>query len=49
MSVALKRRAASFPAVASRQHGNYPGKARTIEELRGDVEKALSLIPAVTG
>jgi L-rhamnose isomerase len=25
--------------------GNYPGKARTIEELRGDVEKALSLIP----
>ncbi|MBN1972213.1 MAG: L-rhamnose isomerase [Sedimentisphaerales bacterium] len=25
--------------------GNYPGKARTIEELRGDIEKALSLIP----
>jgi L-rhamnose isomerase len=25
--------------------GNYPGKARTIEELRGDFEKALSLIP----
>jgi L-rhamnose isomerase len=25
--------------------GNYPGKARTIDELRGDVEKALSLIP----
>ena len=25
--------------------GNYPGKARTIVELRGDVEKALSLIP----
>src|ERR1017187_7437611 len=25
--------------------GNYPGKARTIAELRGDVEKALSLIP----
>jgi L-rhamnose isomerase len=25
--------------------GNYPGKARTIEELRADVEKALSLIP----
>ncbi len=25
--------------------GNYPGKARTIEELRADIEKALSLIP----
>lgn len=25
--------------------GNYPGKARTIAELRGDIEKALSLIP----
>jgi L-rhamnose isomerase len=25
--------------------GNYPGKARTIGELRGDLEKALSLIP----
>jgi L-rhamnose isomerase len=25
--------------------GNYPGKARTIEELRGDVEKAMRLIP----
>lgn len=25
--------------------GNYPGKARTAAELRGDLEKALSLIP----
>ena len=25
--------------------GNYPGKARTIEELRADFEKVLSLIP----
>src|SRR5699024_2307707 len=25
--------------------GNYPGKATTPEELRGDLEKALSLIP----
>ena len=25
--------------------GNYPGKARTAEELRGDLGKALSLIP----
>ncbi|MCC8089303.1 MAG: L-rhamnose isomerase [Rikenellaceae bacterium] len=25
--------------------GNYPGKARTIEELRSDVEKALTLLP----
>jgi L-rhamnose isomerase len=25
--------------------GNYPGKARTIEELQQDLEKALSLIP----
>lgn len=25
--------------------GNYPGKARTPEELRGDLEKAFSLIP----
>ncbi len=25
--------------------GNYPGKARTIHELRGDIEKALTLIP----
>ena len=25
--------------------GNYPGKARTIEELRVDLEKTLSLIP----
>jgi L-rhamnose isomerase len=26
--------------------GNYPGKARTPDELRADFEKALSLIPA---
>jgi L-rhamnose isomerase len=25
--------------------GNYPGKARTIDELRADIEKALALIP----
>jgi L-rhamnose isomerase len=25
--------------------GNYPGKARTLDELRADIEKALSLIP----
>ena len=25
--------------------GHYPGKARTIDELRADIEKALSLIP----
>ncbi len=25
--------------------GNFPGKARTIEELRSDLEKAISLIP----
>src|SRR5262249_11846939 len=25
--------------------GNYPGKARTADELRGDLNKALSLIP----
>jgi len=25
--------------------GNYPGKARTIDELRADIEKALSVIP----
>jgi L-rhamnose isomerase len=25
--------------------GNYPGKARTADELRGDLERALSLIP----
>jgi L-rhamnose isomerase len=25
--------------------GNYPGKARTIDELRGDIETALTLIP----
>ncbi|MBN1764405.1 MAG: L-rhamnose isomerase [Sedimentisphaerales bacterium] len=25
--------------------GNYPGKARTIDELRSDIEKTLSLIP----
>ncbi len=25
--------------------GNYPGKARTIDELRGDIEKALFMIP----
>lgn len=25
--------------------GNYPGKARTPSELRGDIEKAMSLIP----
>lgn len=25
--------------------GNYPGKARTIQQLRQDIEKALSLIP----
>ena len=25
--------------------GNYPGKARTPEELMADIDKALSLIP----
>jgi L-rhamnose isomerase len=25
--------------------GNYPGKARTIDELRADIEKVLSLVP----
>src|SRR3954470_21992539 len=25
--------------------GNYPGKARTPDQLRGDLQKALSLIP----
>jgi L-rhamnose isomerase len=25
--------------------GNYPGKARTVDELRGDIEKALSVVP----
>jgi L-rhamnose isomerase len=25
--------------------GNYPGKARTIDQLRSDIEKALSLVP----
>src|SRR5215472_4074173 len=25
--------------------GNYPGKARNIDELRSDIEKALSLVP----
>ena len=25
--------------------GNYPGKARTADEVRGDLEKALSLVP----
>jgi len=25
--------------------GNYPGKARTIDELRSDIEKAMTLIP----
>lgn len=27
--------------------GNYPGKARNIEEIRSDYEKALSLIPGI--
>ena len=26
--------------------GNYPGRARTPEELRADIDKAISLIPA---
>jgi L-rhamnose isomerase len=25
--------------------GNYPGKARTLDELRADLERALSLLP----
>lgn len=25
--------------------GNYPGKATSIEEMRGDLEKVLSLLP----
>src|SRR6201995_2289831 len=28
-----------------RVHGNYPGKARPPDELRADLDKALSLIP----
>ena len=27
--------------------GNYPGKAHSIEELRGDLDKALALIPGI--
>jgi len=27
--------------------GNYPGKARTMEELRSDFEKVLSLVPGI--
>ena len=29
----------------SRPRGNYPGKARTLDELRQDLETALSLLP----
>ncbi len=29
--------------------GNYPGKARSPEELRQDLEKVFSLLPAITG
>ena len=32
-------------AAAWRSPGNYPGKARTPDELRSDLDKALSLIP----
>ena len=28
--------------------GNYPGRARTPEELRADIDKAISLIPGKT-
>jgi L-rhamnose isomerase len=28
--------------------GNYPGRARTPDELRADIDKAISLIPGKT-
>ena len=28
--------------------GNYPGRARTLEELRADLSKALGLLPGVS-
>lgn len=28
--------------------GNYPGKASTIDELKGDIEKVLTLVPEIT-
>jgi len=28
--------------------GNYPGKARTMSELRSDIDKAMSLIPGAS-
>ena len=44
MSAALKRAAKSWAADLA-VTGNYPGKARTPDELRSDLDLALSVIP----
>jgi len=35
----------SFGGGGTQATGNYPGKARTLDELRADLDKAISLIP----
>ena len=32
----------------SQAPGNYPGKARNIDQLRSDIEKALDMIPGAS-
>jgi L-rhamnose isomerase len=41
----FERQGAELSGGGIQATGNYPGKARTIAELRSDIEKALSLIP----
>lgn len=41
----FEKPAASLSGGGIQVTGNYPGKARTVAELRGDLEKAYSLIP----
>ncbi|MCK5175861.1 MAG: L-rhamnose isomerase, partial [Planctomycetes bacterium] len=41
----FERAGASLEGGGIQATGNYPGKARTIDELRSDLDKALEMIP----
>jgi L-rhamnose isomerase len=45
IAISLQTAGAELSGGGIEATGNYPGKARTIDELRSDIEKALSLIP----
>ena len=44
-SADLSREGGTLSGGGIQATGNYPGKARTLDELRQDLDKALALIP----